>query len=240
VGYLFQNRYKSILCEEDSYLIQLVRYIHLNPLRANLAPDLTRLNRYPWCGHASLLGNGRNECQDTSLVLSFFGKTVNTARQRYLEFVKKGVVEGRRSDLTGGGLIRSAGGWKILKSVVRGNERWRGDERILGSSDFVISALGQANDRLPRKTARRQEGWNLDVLLEYVAELTGVRPQLILGRRRDSMTTDARAVYIWWATSELGYTSAAVAEYLSINRSSVIRAIERGRKYALEKRLKIA
>ena len=46
-GYLFQNRYKSILCQDEPYLLELVRYIHLNPLRAKIVPDLAALDRYP-------------------------------------------------------------------------------------------------------------------------------------------------------------------------------------------------
>jgi putative transposase len=55
-GQLFQNRYKSFLCEEDVYLKELVRYIHLNPLRAKVVKDLKALKKYRWCGHSALLG----------------------------------------------------------------------------------------------------------------------------------------------------------------------------------------
>lgn len=55
-GHLFQNRYKSILCEEDAYLLELIHYIHLNPLRAGLCTHLRELDDFPWCGHAELLG----------------------------------------------------------------------------------------------------------------------------------------------------------------------------------------
>ena len=59
-GHLFQNRYKSIVCEEDSYLLELIRYIHLNPLRAGLVKDLKELDRYPWTGHSAILGKRKN------------------------------------------------------------------------------------------------------------------------------------------------------------------------------------
>jgi len=51
-GHLFQNRYKSILVEEEPYLLELSRYIHLNPLRAKVVRDLQALDRYPWTGTA--------------------------------------------------------------------------------------------------------------------------------------------------------------------------------------------
>jgi putative transposase len=56
-GHLFQNRYKSIVCEEDSYLLELVRYIHLNPLRAGLVPSLRELDSYKWGGNAGIMGD---------------------------------------------------------------------------------------------------------------------------------------------------------------------------------------
>ncbi len=55
-GHLFQNRYKSIVCDEDAYFRKLVRYIHLNPLRAKLVKSLAALGRYRWCGHSVLMG----------------------------------------------------------------------------------------------------------------------------------------------------------------------------------------
>ena len=54
-GHLFQNRYKSIVCEEELYLLELVRYFHLTPLCAGLVPDMAALSRYRWCGHSVLL-----------------------------------------------------------------------------------------------------------------------------------------------------------------------------------------
>ncbi len=59
-GHLFQNRYKSVICEEDPYLLELIRYIHLNPLRAKLVKDLKELDKYPWTGHSAILGRRKN------------------------------------------------------------------------------------------------------------------------------------------------------------------------------------
>jgi len=53
-GHLFQNRYKSIVCEEDPYFRELVRYIHLNPLRATLVKSVRELDGYPWSGHSGM------------------------------------------------------------------------------------------------------------------------------------------------------------------------------------------
>ena len=82
-GHLFQNRYKSILCQEDSYLLELVRYIHLNPLRAGLVSSIHQLDRYRYCGHSILMGKRNYDWQDTQYVLGLFGKRVSSAGKGY-------------------------------------------------------------------------------------------------------------------------------------------------------------
>lgn len=68
-GHLFQNRYKSILCQEDTYLLELVRYIHLNPIRANIVKDITALDKYPYTGHTVIMGKVKNDWQDGPLIV---------------------------------------------------------------------------------------------------------------------------------------------------------------------------
>ena len=94
-GHLFQNRYKSILCQEDRYFKELVRYIHLNLLRAGLVDDLNHLAHSPWSGHSAVLGFYKFPWQDTGYVLSHFGQNHN-GRANYLQFVKEGAGQGRR------------------------------------------------------------------------------------------------------------------------------------------------
>ena len=109
-GHLFQNRYKSILCQEDAYLKELVRYIHLNPLRATIVPDVSELDRYAFSGHSYLIGKRSNDWQAMDEVFALFGEGKSVARRRYRAFIMKGVALGTQPDLVGGGLIRSAGG----------------------------------------------------------------------------------------------------------------------------------
>ena len=71
-GHLFQNRYKSILCQEDTYLLELVRYIHLNPLRAGIVKDVKALNKYSFAGHSVIMGKVTNDWQDIKWVLRLF------------------------------------------------------------------------------------------------------------------------------------------------------------------------
>ena len=89
-GHLFQNRYKSIVCEEDAYFKELVRYIHLNPLRAKLVETLGKLDGYRWCGHSVLMARVKHDWQDRDYVLGWFGHTDGEAKRYYRQYVKKG------------------------------------------------------------------------------------------------------------------------------------------------------
>jgi putative transposase len=79
-GHLFQNRYKSIVCDEDAYLLELLRYIHLNPLRAGLVSNMEELDRYPWAGHAVLMGKSALVGQLVEEVLLLFAQKVEHGR----------------------------------------------------------------------------------------------------------------------------------------------------------------
>ena len=95
---LFQNRYKSIVCQEGPYLQELVRYLHLNPVRARIVKTLDELKTYKYCGHSCLMGKTKRNWQDTDYVLGYFGKRMTQARKGYEFFVKEGFTQGRRKE----------------------------------------------------------------------------------------------------------------------------------------------
>lgn len=169
-GQLFQNRYKSVLCEEDPYLLELVRYIHLNPIRAGIVENLKELRGYRWSGHGALVGRVDQEWQDTDYVLGHFGKGEKEARRAYASFVSKGVKQGRRPDLTGGGLLRSVGGWKALKKLRKEGLRVKGDERMLGGGSFVENVLKQADEQFEVRTRAIGKGITLAAMMARVAD----------------------------------------------------------------------
>jgi hypothetical protein len=102
-GHLFQGRFKNVLVEEEAYLLELVRYIHLNPVRSRLPATIDTLDTYPWTGHAVLLGNATFAAQDTAFVLGQFASKLREARLAYRKFVREGLQNGSSPDLEGGG-----------------------------------------------------------------------------------------------------------------------------------------
>jgi REP element-mobilizing transposase RayT len=124
VGHLFQGRYKAILVDRDSYLLELVRYVHLNPVRAGLVADPAA---YPWSSHGAYLGRANVPWLTTDWVLGQFGAQVGWARRRYRRFIEEGLSEGHREAF----------------------HRGEGDPRILGDDTFLQTALRTADQVLP-------------------------------------------------------------------------------------------
>lgn len=152
-GHLFQNRYKSIICEKDTYFQKLVAYIHLNPLRAGLVQNLVELHDYPWSGHGVIMGNSKQAWQDTATVLRSFGKNAGAARKAYRNYLQEESGIGSQPKLVGGGLIRSQGGWSAVKTLRKQGRTELGDARILGSSEFVKTVLDEADEQVKRQIA---------------------------------------------------------------------------------------
>ena len=84
-----------------------MRYIHLNPLRANIVSNTEDLNNYRYRGHSALMGKKGFEWQETGYVLSYFGKRVSYARKLYCKYVKEGIRLGRRPELAAGMQLRN-------------------------------------------------------------------------------------------------------------------------------------
>ena len=143
-------------------MLELVRYIHLNPLRAKNIESLTESDKYPYSGHSVLMGKVKRDFQDTAYVLRLFGRKVAAARKAYRAYVDKGIARGRRPELVGGGLVRSAGGWLAVKAMRRAQDHMKSDERILGDGEFTQAVLDQAQERLEERYRLEVLGYDLE------------------------------------------------------------------------------
>lgn len=106
----------------------------------------------------------------------------------------------------------------------------RGDERILGDSDFVQRALKTAEEQLTKREQKRSIGWNLQLLLDRVEEICGIEIGLIRARKKDRTSSRARALFAWWATEELGFNLTEIAGFLGISKAAVSKATRKGQK----------
>jgi len=163
-------------------------------------------------------------------VLLHFGNTLRIARRRYRHFVKQGISQGRRPELQGGGLVRSAGGNKAGLLGRKKEEREKGDARILGDGDFVSDVLHQANELEGRK-----QGYKIDLeeLVKRVSHNTDIEIQDLLSSKRERRISHARGIVCYLAVLKLGYELSEVGKMLGISRKSVSRCLPRrsGRSY---------
>ena len=224
VGHLFQNRYKSIVVEAEPYLLELVRYLHLNPIRARVVPTLRALDRYPWTGHSALLGSVPRAWQDTVTILRQFGPTPARARRAYRGFIAAGIPQGHRPEFGGGGLVRSAGGWAQVQALRRQGDPTTADARILGSGDFVAQLLTDAEDQTRHTLRVSRPGPDLATLVRRIAVQAGVSDADLRSGRRTQPVNEARRRLCQLAVRHYRYSGAAVARLLGVTTSAVNRA----------------
>jgi putative transposase len=224
VGYLFQNRYKSIVCEEEPYLLELVRYIHLNPVRARIVRSVESLAGYAYTGHSALMGRVSRPWQETEEVLERFGKGQKQARKRYEAFIRDGVGQGERPDLLGGGLLRSQGGARGRRE----EDRVKSDERILGSGNFVDRVLKEAERKDDKQRTLRARGWDLRKAAKEVRQRWKVEERALFRRDRRKEVSRAKAVLIYLGVEYLGKTAQEMAGLTRMSVPAACKAKVRG------------
>jgi len=226
-GHLFENRYKSILCDEENYLIALVRYIHLNPIRAQIVKTIEELDRYSWSGHGTIIGTTKYPWMDVDSVLSQFSDGKRKAISQYRRFIMEGLGTERQPELTGGGLIRSQGGWSRVLALRRAGQKEESDERILGSGDFVHAIIRETEERQLRQTRLRRSRKGIGGIIREECGKHGVNEEELVQGSRRRKVSETRAVIACRCKQELGISGAEIARHLGVNTTSINRAVEK-------------
>jgi putative transposase len=225
-GHLFQNRYKSIICEEGSYLLELVRYIHLNPLRAAAVKSMGELDHFPWSGHMVLMGKEENDWQEREYVLHQFHGREGKAIRAYRKFMEEGKDQGQRPELVGGGLIRSLGGWSQVLSLRGRRKKMEYDSRILGDGDFVAEIIREADKKVRRYFRAGEVNNSIDNSIKEICLKEGVSEQelrLGVGTRKYSRV---RAKIAYQLSHEFGISRAEIARQMGVCTSAIAKAIQ--------------
>ena len=205
VGHVFQGRHKSILCEADRYLAELVRYIHLNPVRAKM---VRKAERYQWSSQRAYLGIEKSELVDVDPVLRLFGARKQKAREHFAEFVAAGARLGHQNDLSSPG---------------NGN--------ILGSEEFVdesIHHIWERDQKAPRVAKARRREFDPELLLRSVEKVFGISTQDFIGQHKQSAAVRAKEAVIL-AGRELGASFRRLSEIVGLDDSTVSRRFDKAR-----------
>jgi putative transposase len=211
------------VCEEDPYLLALVRYVHLNPLRAGLAPSVNALVDYPWCGHGALMGRSRHAWQETAEVLArFLAQDAEQAGRAYAAFVAEGVdheqAPERRTEVTGRGVARA------ISEAVSCLTDGVASTKILGSPEFTASL------RARRRQATTRQAVDCQAVVDAVCRVLGLSPKALASRRRTRPLSNGRAVVAYVARTRYQIPCTNLADALGTSAPAITLAAQRGAK----------
>jgi putative transposase len=195
-GHVFQGRYKAVLVDKDTYLKELIRYIHLNPVRAGMVTDALD---YPRSSHAAYTGKIRSpDWLYIDLGLGQFGKTEPDARAVYLHFM------GQKTD-------------EALLDQLRHGSRTEG--RILGNEDFIQAALS-------RKSETVQVRIGIKPLVNLVAGVYQVPSREMTSASRARQLAQARAMATLIGVDHCGYLVSDLARYFNRDMPELSRQVK--------------
>ncbi|MCG3774313.1 MAG: Chromosomal replication initiator protein DnaA [Nitrospira sp.] len=194
-GHVFQGRYQAILCDREAYLLELVRYLHLNParMRTPLSPWT-----YRWSSHATYVGRPSSVQVDTAAVLGSFHRQLGPARQAYRRFLQEGLAQGHQT--------------RFYDTV---DQRFLGDEGFIEEADRKTAATREVTVRPPRVA--------FGPLLTAVATTFGVTPKEILAPGRQRALVPARALFVHLARAWSGLTTRELGRRLQRDPSMISR-----------------
>ena len=208
-------------------MLELVRYIHLNAIRAGLVKEMEGLDRYRWSGHSVLMGRERRPWQARGEVLSYFGAREGVAQRRYRQFVFEGIGLGKRGELSTGRESRGGG---------RGGEEesGRGALRILGGDSFVEEVLSGAERVARERVLLKRKYVDVEGLLDFIGKELGITREEILGGGRRREISQARSVFCYVCLRRVGLTGRQLSEALRMSPGGIHSACVRGEAFVRE------
>ena len=230
VGHLFQNRFKSIIVQAEEYLMDLVRYIHRNPLRAGLVKFPEYLESYRWSGHRGILHRSTFRWMKRKEVLDHFPGDEHQRVSAYTGFLENDHSENSRSCLSSGCFAVSSKG--LIPVGQSGADAGYGEGfRLLGTREFGLSVLKRLKEMDDRTFRTRSPSHDVIISLVRLVEdhwkLT--EGSLRSGGRRES-AVHAREALSFLLIDSLGLTLSDSASIVGVSRQGVCGAIERFRR----------
>lgn len=216
-GHLFANRYKAVLCEKEPYFLELIRYVHLNPLRAGIVRTLEELRRYPWSGHAVLMGERKASFQSDAEALENFGNDRDEARRNLENFMEGGIQEGDETANPKGRPFAEV--WKSNPHL---------DQRILGSSIFADEIL-KSTGKLDAEEEVEEKKIDFDKVVDSVSAACGLKRRAIFSPSRERSVSRARALLCFLARDACNRSNADLQKLLGISSGAISQLYGRGK-----------
>jgi putative transposase len=216
-GYLFQDRYKSIATQEYWYFRELIRYVHLNPLRAGKVKSVAGLEKYRWSGHRAIMGVEICPWQAVEQVLARFGSNRKKAIELYLDFLdENAAIKGVQTPYAAMVMRDGTADTQFL------------DDRIMGEASFIHSEIKRVEYETGEHARRIRNRPSLDTLAEMITKKLEVGVEDLFLKGRSNSRSEARSRFCSETRRRYGYSLSQIGAYLNITPGSVLRAIERG------------
>jgi putative transposase len=217
-GYLFQDRYKSIVTQDQNYIEELVRYIHLNPIRAGICAGIKALDKFPWSGHSVIVGNRSLKSQNTLDILKRFGSNKKESIDKYREFLKIG-------------LENEPEFYRFIRSANKGSENIHNTGSwVIGNNEFVAKALAAQNAKQIRCARYAKECINIDEIIEKIIPTMNFNKEDILRRGRKDARSKARKICAYILNHHFEIPVIQIARYFIISSPAVSMMIREGEK----------
>jgi len=176
------------------------------------------------------MGKVKSEWQDRDYVLKWFGKTESDAKGEYRSYVKKGIGQGRRPELVGGGLIRSLGGWSAVKALRRAGGRELSDDRILGSGAFVEQILKEAEGNVIYQLPVKEQDRKIDDFITKLYKNAKVSIKELRSGSRRKEVSGVRSLIAIGLVKNHGVSLAEVARRVGVSTTAISKIIKRANK----------
>jgi REP element-mobilizing transposase RayT len=221
-GYLFQDRFKSVLCQDQEYARQLIRYIHLNPVRDGKVRSLALLASWKWCGHGHLLGI-RSACgkefQDRLEALRRFGGSPKQAVAAYLSFCAEGIDEHN---------LDKAGELSEVEAIeITGSHK--GWPAVVGDHDFARQAMEHHLAVARRKHRQADYHKALAEIAKRVCAEYAITEDNLHQRGWKETRSAARSVFCYRAHFEELIPLSVIANFMKITIPPVLLLARQGR-----------
>jgi len=219
-GYLFQNRFKSVLCQDQNYAVQLIKYINLNPLRAGIVNSLEQLKNYQWCGHGLLLGESNTwgeKFQKREQCLRHFGNNEQDAVKAYLKSLEESCSGGTKTAghlpcIEASEIIGSCKGWPA----------------VIGDPEFANDALEKFKLELKRKHRKADYTYVIGNISRQVCQKYGITESELKKRGRMNTRTNARAVFCFLSHIKEAIPLSVISRFLGTTISPIAVLVQKG------------
>jgi len=217
-GYLFQDRFKSIATQEQRYIEEMVRYVHLNPVRAGICKNIDELDHYAWCGHSAIMGYAQYKFQDTKSVLDRFGKNLQQSRIGYRNYLVEALKE--NSDRDPDSFFRKNTQGGICKE---NPSRW-----VIGDTEFVKNALKSDIARRIRIRRYAVEKHDIEKVSVVISKELRIKPIELIQPRKKDASAKGRKILAYVCHRKLEIPVIEIAGFLKVGGTAVSMMLKEG------------